>query len=355
VRFQVTRALDAIELRLRTDPVLTGAVIDLNEAVRLQGHDNRPTNLLRLGLVIDALSRQFADESVALYAVGARGVLSDTDLTSNERMVLRRWSDDGFIEIIPAGTDPVARVCEVAWGLGLPVITGRPLPGFPGARLTPIPAAGSLGFIATGAPTNPPMSGALSRLWRCQTPGCPSFPSTGQQPPPQVMPGGVPVCPRHGERLADAGQRPQAVAIGLRVNGLARYRFALSTGAPLTVGRAPDGPGAVVLGPYLTERIAPRVSRSHLRLELRDGAVVATDLSSNGSLVNVHAQQGAKPRVEAMVRGQARALGEWDAVELAEGVEIGRADRSHGAAAAGADASSVMRDAPTIAMRLPPM
>ena len=326
---------------MRTEPVLIGAVVNLTEAVRLQGHDNRAAHLLRLGLVIDALSRHLADESVALYAVGERGVLSDTDLTSNERMVLRRWSDDGFIEIIPSGTDPVARVCEIAWNLGQPVITARPLPGFPGARLTPVPAAGSLGFISTGTVGSPQRSGAMSRLWRCPVQGCPSFPNTGQQPPAQVTPSGVPVCPRHAERLVDVGPRPPAVAMGLRVNGLAQYRFALGAGAPLTVGRAPDGPGAVVLGPYLTERIAPRVSRSHLRMELRDGAVVVTDLSSNGSLVNVRSEAGAPARVEAMVKGQPRTLGEWDGVELAEGVEIGRADRVPGGPA-GAAASSVM-------------
>ena len=339
---------------MRTDPGVTGAVVDVTEAVRLPGPDGRPANLLRLGFVIDALSRHLADESVALYAVGSRSVLSDTDLTSNERMALRRWSDDGLIEIIPAGADALSRVCEVSWMLGQPAITARPLQGFPGARLVPAPSAGSVTLLIAGTAGAPPRSQALSRLWRCPVPECPSFPSGTQQAPPQVVQGGVVVCPRHVERLVDIGPRPPAVAMVLRVDGLARYRFTLTAGAPLIAGRAPEGPDAVVFGPYLSERVAGRVSRNHLRLELRDGVVMVTDLSSNGSLLNAYAERRAKPRVEALTRGQPRALGEWDVVDLADGVEVGRADRSHGGDA-GEQASSVMQDAPTMAIRLPKM
>lgn len=352
MRFQVTRALDAIEERLRTDPVMTGAVVDVTEAVRLPGPDGRHANLLRLGLVIDALSRHLADESVALYVVGSRAVLSDLDLTSNERMVLRRWSDDGLIEIIPAGADPLARVCEISWMLGQPAITARPLPGFPGARLVPASSDGSITLMIAGAANVQPQGQAMSRLWRCPVPECPSFPPGTKQSPPQLAQGRIPVCPRHSERLTEIGPRPRAVPMVLRVAGLARYRFTLTAGLPLIVGRAPDGPDAVVLGPYLTERIAPRISRTHARLELRDGVVIVTDLSSNGSLLNVFAQRGATPRVETLTRGKPCATGEWDVIDLAEGVELGRADRAHGGMA-GDQASSVMQDAPTMAIRLP--
>lgn len=355
VRFQVTRALDAIELRLSTDPILTGAVIDLTEAVRTPGPDGRPANLLRVGLVIDALSRQLVDESVALYAVASRSLLSDTDLTSNERMVLRRWSDDGLIELLPQGSDPLARACEVGHLLGQPVITVRAVPGFTGARLTPVPASGGLTFVPGGDPATSGVVGALSRLWRCAASGCPSFPAVPSQPPPTLAPNGVPICPRHLERLSDIGARPAAVGMTLRVEGLARYRFAVTAASPMVAGRAPDGPNAVVFGPYLNERIAPRISRSHLRLELREGTVVATDISTNGSVLRTRGDGRAKPRLEKMVRDRPYPVADWDAVELAEGVEIGRANRQTGAAPNPAQPSSVMRDAPTIAMRLPPM
>lgn len=339
---------------MRTDPLLTGAIVDVAEAMRIPGSDGRLANLLRLGLVIDALSRHLADESVAIYAVGSRSVLADTDLTSNERMALRRWSDDGMIEILPAGTDALSRVCEVAWSVGQPVITARSLPGFPGARLVPAPASGSVMLASAGSKSPQQRSQPVSRQWHCPVPGCPSFPPSGPQSPPQNSGTGIAVCPRHLERLVDAGPRPMTVPIALRIDGLAKYRFGLSAGAPLVVGRAPDGPGAVVLGSYLAQHIVTRVSRSHLRLELRDGVIIVTDISTNGSLLNARPDRGAAPRVEAMTRGKPVALGEWDAVELAEGAEIGRADRGAGGAA-GDQASSVMQDAPTVAIRLPKM
>lgn len=347
--------MDAIESRLRTDPVLTGAVVDLTEAVRIPGPDGRPANLLRLGLMIDALSHHYADESVALYAVAERGLLSDTDLTSNERMALRRWSDDGLIEIIPQGGEAVGRVCEVGRLLGQPVVTARNLPGFPGARLSPVAAGGGLLLVTAGGASPVPAGGPASRLWRCPVPGCPSFPPGLAQAPPRLAGNGVPVCPRHQERLTDAGPRPASLPLVLRVEGLARYRFAVTSASPVTVGRAPEGPGPVALSPYLDERIAPRISRSHLRLELRDGVVVATDLSSNGSVLGARTTGTQPPRLEMMTRERPYPLGEWDVVELAEGVEVGRADRAGGQAPQGAQPASVMRDAPTIAMRLPKM
>jgi hypothetical protein len=356
VRFQVTRALDAIEARLRTDPLLTGAVTDLTEAIRAPGPDGRPANLLRVGLLVDALSRTLADESVAVYAVADRSLLSDTDLTSNERMALRRWSDDGFIEIVPQGADALGRVCEVGRLLGQPVITVRALPGYPGARLTPIPGPSGLSLAASGQPIPPQFGGVCGRLWHCPIPECPSFPSGASQPPPRVTPQGVPICPRHQERLIDAGPRSNAVTLALRVNGLARHRFVATAAAPLTVGRAPDGPNSVVLGLFLDERIAPRISRGHLRVEVgHDGAVFVTDISRNGSLLYARADSRQKPRVDTMARDRRYPLGEWDTVELADGVEIGRADRSPGATTASPQPSSVMRDAPTISLRLPPM
>lgn len=356
MRFQVTRALDAIEARLRTDPLLTGGVTDLAEAIRVPGPDGRPANLLRLGLLVDALSRTLADESVALYGVADRALLSDTDLTSNERMALRRWSDDGFIEIVPQGSDALGRVCEVARSLGQPVITVRALPGYPAARLTPIPAPSGLSLIAAGQPLPGQFGGPHSRLWHCPVPGCPSFPAGASQPPPRLTPQGVPICPRHQERLADGGPRPPAVALALRVDGLARHRFVATAAAPLTVGRAPDGPHAVVLGLYLEEQIARRISRGHLRLEVGpDGALFVTDISRNGSLLRSRADARQKPRVDSMARERRYQLGEWDSVELADGVEIGRADRVFGAGVGAAQPSSVMQDAPTMSLRLPPM
>ena len=121
MRFEVSKVLDAIEARLSTDPALARAVVDLSEIVRYADLDGgRPASSVRLGLVVDALGRYFAEENVPVYVVAPRGLLSDTDLTSNERMVIRRWSDVGKVEVVPVLDD---RVFEVAELLGVPVLT----------------------------------------------------------------------------------------------------------------------------------------------------------------------------------------------------------------------------------------
>src|SRR3954466_5924952 len=121
VRFEVSKVLDAIEARLTTDPALARAVVDLAEVVRYADLDGgRAASMLRLGLVIDALGRHVAEENVPVYPIAPRGLLSDADLTSNERMVVRRWADDGKVEVVPQLDD---RIFEVAEMLGLPVLT----------------------------------------------------------------------------------------------------------------------------------------------------------------------------------------------------------------------------------------
>ena len=155
MRFEISKVLDAIEGRVCTDPSLARAVVDLAEVIRWQNLDGgRPASLLRLGMVIDALSRQIGEDSVPVYAIVHRALLSDADLTSNERMVVRRWADDGLVEVLD---QPGDRMLEVADLLGLPVLTrarldgvvGRyPWIGQAGRVLAPVPGAGGPVFIA---------------------------------------------------------------------------------------------------------------------------------------------------------------------------------------------------------------
>jgi hypothetical protein len=124
VRFQVTRVMDAIEQRLTTDVTLAQAVVDLGQVVRdIDLDGSRPVNLVRIGMVIDALSRHLLDGGAMLYGVVDRPLLSDPALTSKERMVLGRWADDGLIEVVPVIED---RVAEIADMTGLPVIAVTP-------------------------------------------------------------------------------------------------------------------------------------------------------------------------------------------------------------------------------------
>jgi hypothetical protein len=363
VRFEVTRALDAIERRLSTDPLRTGAVIDLGEAVRLADLDGgRPAQLIRVGLVIDALSRQMGDDGLALYPVASRGLLADTDLTSNERMVIRRWSDDGLVEVVPAEVPALTRVCEVAALMGQPVISRAPLPGYAGVRFAPAVAPGGAA-LEGGLGTTPKRPAVVGRRWQCPVSDCASFGSTagpfsggtvrdGRQPPPRLV-RGVAHCPRHGERLVDAGPQPSAVPMVARVDGAVRERFLVTEGRPATVGRSPDDRDGVVLGPYLEDEAVLRVSRNHLRLELRGDDLQVTDLSTNGTVVMSRPGPRDMPRPVGLSLEQPYVLGEWDLVQLYQGVEVCRADRQRSQDGMAQQQQSVMGDAPTMAMRLP--
>ncbi|GAA0718052.1 hypothetical protein Drose_34620 [Dactylosporangium roseum] len=163
MRFEVSRVMDTIEQRLTTDVTLAQAVVDLAEVARFMALDGgRPINLLRLGMAIDALSRYLIDAGVMLYPVVGREVLSESALTSKERMVLGRWADDGLIEVTPVVAD---RPVEIADFTGLPLIVVRDVPQYatrfpwladsPERILRLIPRAGGAVLNPAGEPVPP--------------------------------------------------------------------------------------------------------------------------------------------------------------------------------------------------------
>ncbi|SCG58083.1 FHA domain-containing protein [Micromonospora inositola] len=380
MRFEISKVLDAIEGRVCTDPSLARAVVDLAEVIRWQDLDaGRPASLLRLGMVIDALARQLEEDSVPVYAIVHRALLSDADLTSNERMVVRRWADDGLVEVLD---NPGDRMLEVADLLGLPVLSrvrfdglgGRwPWLGQAGRVLAPVPGAGGPVFIAHVGGGQSPATGTrssvgaklLGRQWRCPEPGCALFGGGGGggafadlarvdrapagQPPPTLR-GGVPTCPRHGARLGDAGPRPRTEVLAVRIGGLVRRRFVLTETQPVLVGRAPEQTGGITLGQWLNDESRRWISRNHVRLELRVGEVIVTDTSTNGSGIRP-AGSMAEPDRLPLAPQQSRVLAEGDIVELYPGVQIARADELPSGAPF--TPTSVMAEAPTMAMRLP--
>ena len=121
-------------------------------------------------------------------------------------------------------------------------------------------------------------------------------------------------------------------------------------GEPVLVGRAPDGDGGITLGQWLNDEARRWISRSHLRIELHGGDLVAHDVSTNGSGVRPAGSMVETERV-ALPPRQRRVLGRGDLIELYPGVQIGRP----GELPAGASytPTSVMAEAPTMAMRLP--
>lgn len=348
MRFEVSHVLDAIERRLGTDPALAAGLFDVAEIMYCADLDGgRPANLLRLGMVVDALARQVGEEQVLAYCVVDKSLLSNQDLTSNERMVLRRWADDGLVEVVVGAA---ARVVEVSELAGLPVIS-RALP----ATWAPLPGAGGAVLGPRGmTPTGPSQVGQrlMSRWWRCPDPECANFGpmrrSSGQ-PVPRLR-AAQPSCPRHDAPLADTGPRPPQQVLAVRVDGLIRTRFVVSAAAAVQVGRAPDPAtgGGIMLGPWLSEDARAKVSRVHVTLILSpQGVITVADNSMNGTVVKLG---GAADGEVTLTRGASRQLGPGDLVELFPGVEIGRVGALSSSRAV--DNASVLGDAPTMSFRV---
>ncbi|GIG57865.1 hypothetical protein Lfu02_22370 [Longispora fulva] len=333
MRFEISKVLDAIERRLSTDPALVGALVDVGEVLRAVDLDGgRPTYLPRLGAVVDALAVKLDDAAVPVYAIADKALLSSLELTSNEKMVLRRWADDGQIEVV--ASDPARRLVELAGITGLPVLSRHPLPV--AMTMAPVPGLGGVVLIDRPGTAGPAQTAVLSRRWRCpdgEPVGIPTLLATGQ-----------PTCPRHGVALADEGPRPVSQAVTVWVGGTARTRFAVDALRPLVVGRSPAQ--GVMLGPWLDDESLQWISRAHVELTLAGNLLTVTDKSTNGTVV-VRANGS---RVE-LSRDQSELVGEADTVELHQGVELTHAGRrpSRAVSAGG----GIMAEAPTIALRLP--
>ncbi len=379
MRFEVSKVLDAIEAQLTTDPALARAVVDLAEIARYADLDGgRPASMMRLGLVIDALGRHVAEENVPVYAIAPRSLLSDADLTSNERMVVRRWADDGKVEVVPQLED---RVFEVAELLGLPILTRvrgdafrarRPWVGEPGRLLATVAGDGGtpmlMARVGRGEPPRPIERSSvgerlLARVWLCPESNCTTYGSGGDpdspfadmrtitspvaQPPPALR-GGAPTCPRHGTKLKDAGPRPQIEVLSVRVDGVIRRRFVVAQDAPVVVGRAPEGGGGVMLGQWLTEDARKWISRGHVMFVMRGGELSAQDVSTNGTGIRPGGSTNDDNRIT-LNRNETRALAPTDVVELYAGVNVGRA--KIWATGGVVQPHSVMAEAPTMALR----
>ncbi|MFD0787671.1 FHA domain-containing protein, partial [Micromonospora azadirachtae] len=150
--------------------------------------------------------------------------------------------------------------------------------------------------------------------------------------------------------LQDVGPRPRTEVLAVRIGGLVRRRFVVSEEQPVLVGRAPEGEGGIVLGQWLNDEARRWISRNHLHLELRVGEVIVTDVSTNGSGIRPGGSMTEAERIP-LAPKQSRVLAENDMVELYPGVQIGRAEELP--AGASFTPTSVMAEAPTMAMRLP--
>jgi pSer/pThr/pTyr-binding forkhead associated (FHA) protein len=163
------------------------------------------------------------------------------------------------------------------------------------------------------------------------------------------MRAGVPICPRHEEPLTNVGAKPPSMTLVVAVDGAVRERFVVRMGRPLVVGRSPDDPDGIRIGEWLTGDAAAMVSRSHVRLELREDALYAVDMSTNGTVVRSRSGPYSAADEVHLTGAPPYPLKPWDTVELYQGVTVSRADRPVGRSSEGP--GSVMGDAPTITMR----
>ena len=203
----------------------------------------------------------------------------------------------------------------------------------------------------------------LARVWRCPESNCSSFGAGGDsdspfadmrtvtspvaQPPPSLR-AGAPTCPRHGTKLVDAGPRAAVEVLSVRIDGVIRQRFVVSTETPVVVGRAPEGGGGIMLGQWLTEDARKWISRGHARFSLAGDTLTVQDVSTNGTGIRPGGSIDDDERVT-LNRDETRALGPADVVELYAGVNVGRARMW--ATGGVSQPSSVMAEAPTMAIR----
>jgi hypothetical protein len=192
----------------------------------------------------------------------------------------------------------------------------------------------------------------MAREWRCPEPDCPAFGKYRRigQPVPRMR-AGVPACPRHGQALNDTGPRSVSYPIAIVVDDLARNRFLVTTGRPVIVGRKPNDPDDISVGMWLHEAAAAWISDEHLRLEVRDGALVVVDTSENGTLIWKRSGPDDVGETTRLYGSEYR-LGDWDSIELYTGVELIHGE--HRLTTTVSDEPlSVLVDAPTVALLLP--
>ena len=255
-------------------------------------------------------------------------------------MVVRRWADDGLVEVLD---NPGDRMLEVADLLGLPVLSRARFDGLrgrfpwlveqPGRVVAPVPGAGGPVFIAHVGGGHPPVAGKrsptgaklLARQWRCPEPGCALFGGGGggrrvrrpgrgaiaapaAQPPPTLR-DGVPTCPRHGVRLGTPARARVPRCSPCASAALVRRGSCSPRSSRSWPVARPEQGGGIVLGQWLNDEARRWISRGHVRFELRVGEVIVTDVSTNGSGIRPAGSMAESDRIP-LAPQQSRVLGD---------------------------------------------
>jgi hypothetical protein len=358
------------------DPGSPAEAVSGPEADAERGPDVEPGPTAGAGSLSEAVSGPEAAaergpdaEPVGAEPVGAEPVVGAEppskagSAQGAESTVEAARADSADVPERPAATEPAADA-DRSGAEGVRVVDARPAPSGmprpPDLSIWPDPSRVYVTLLPEPPAIRVAPSGVggalLARLWECGGFDCPGFgPGRRIGQPVPHMRKGVPYCPRHGERLRDAGARPAEIAVSLLVDGLRRRRFVVHENRPLVVGREPGRDDDIAVGAWLHEAATAWISPEHLRLSVDGGQLVATDLSPNGSLVWMRTEPQARPQTRRLTNGETYTLGEWDTVELYTGIELGHAERRpRGVDASADEPASVLVDAPTVAMlRLP--
>lgn len=326
---------------LLKDPRLGGsAIADLN----------------RLERVIAALARRERDPHVLIYPVADRSLLVAGLYPDPAHLrTLRRWESARLLDAVG---DADSRLLELHRATGIPIVTGDRFTGhrddFPElqgshGRLVEIVKTPD-GRIETRSVSlehaadwkisrsreddqwkrqglvkgrrRDPRYDIIDRLWRCPRPGCSLYDgSAGLLFLPRIR-NGVVTCELHGEKLAEAGHRPVFAQMKVLVDGECVGRFALPADQVVPVGRAPGAAGVNLVEIAGAPAGDADISRIHLQLHLRDQAVHARDLSTNGTEVRIPGQR-AKP----LPKGADHPLARGETLLLSPRVALTRSGR----------------------------
>ncbi|MFF8768555.1 FHA domain-containing protein [Kitasatospora sp. NPDC015120] len=363
----------ALDRNLATSADRADYLVELSNVVRRTDFGGTaPRSLHRLGLVVDALVRLTGDRRVAVYCVADRSLLGGRREFAEEAdaRTLARWVAEGLVEEVP---DADERVLEIAGMTGIQVITAdhyddhrieypwiqgntwqflRPEAAGRGTvRLVPLDmgyrtgaeiskkmelsALKKQGLLTAG---RKPLVEVVGRAWRCPDARCTlySVHRGGRVMLPRMR-RGVPTCELHGVPLLDDGPRPGAAQVKVVLDGQCVARCTLDEGTRTAVGRAPGtAEGGIALLGLLPAERAALVSRRHLEVSVRGGAVTVRDTSTYGSRLRVAGRRGHLGPWERLPPGTDRPFRPGDEVELTPGLVLTRSGRRFPAELAGA-------------------
>ncbi|MFE2275892.1 FHA domain-containing protein [Streptomyces sp. NPDC059454] len=337
-------------------------LVELSNVVRDTSIGRRgPRSLRRLGLVLRALMELTGDPDVSVYLVADTSLLGGHREFGDRAEVrrLRGWVADGLVEEVD---DADERVLELARMTSLPVVTGDQyvdhrvehpwIQGNTWQFLRPEARPdGSVALVAMDmgvrsaaeisrrmelsalkkqgllGPSRTPLAEVIMRTWRCPELRCTLYDiRKGERILLPRMRRGVPTCELHGTPLVDEGPRLGTTQLKAVIDGTCVARYTLDEGSEAHIGRLP-GQAGIALHSLLSPQVAQQVSRRHVAVSARSGAVLIRDVSTYGTRMRRAGRHGAFGPWEKLPPGTDRPFRPGDEVELASGVVLTRSGR----------------------------